>query len=182
MKDFLSDRLTVLVTQANGLDERWSQTLQNMLVKYANNKREEWDVYLDTCVYAYNTSVQESTRFSPFEVMYGRKATLPIEIDTSTKSCEERLQKCLEGGEVSPSKIGEMASQRQEILQQVKANIKQAQDKQKEYYDRKHAKPSAYQVRMGDYVICVHTDFAQRIRSLACRLHHWNQASSHPSV
>ena len=39
-----------------------------------------------------------------------------------------------------------MASQRQEVLQQVKANIKQAQEKQKEYYDRKHANPAAYKV------------------------------------
>ena len=39
-----------------------------------------------------------------------------------------------------------MAAQRQELLQQVKANIKQAQDKQKEYFDRKHANPAAYSV------------------------------------
>ena len=39
-----------------------------------------------------------------------------------------------------------MAAQRQELLQQVKANIKQAQDKQKEYFDHKHANPTAYSV------------------------------------
>ena len=120
--------------------------MQNILVKYATDKREEWDEYLDTCVYAYNTSVQESTHFSPFEVMFGRKPTMPIDIDMATNPPEDRLQNCIEAGELSASQVEAMASQRQEVLQQVKANIKQAQEKQKEYYDRKHANPAAYKV------------------------------------
>ena len=39
-----------------------------------------------------------------------------------------------------------MESQQQELLQQVKANILKAQEKQKEYYDRKRANPGAYKV------------------------------------
>ena len=39
-----------------------------------------WDDLLDTCIYAYNTSVHESTSFTPFEVMYGHKAVLPIDV------------------------------------------------------------------------------------------------------
>ena len=78
---------------------------------------------MDTCVYAYNTSVQESTCFSPFEVMFGRKATMPIDIDMATKTPEDRLQKCLDAEKLSPSKVKKMESQRQELLQQVKANI-----------------------------------------------------------
>ena len=42
--------------QANGLDERFSQTLQKMLVKYVASKQELWEDYLDMCVFAYNTS------------------------------------------------------------------------------------------------------------------------------
>ena len=97
-------------------------------------------------MYAYNTSVQESTCFSPFEVMFGCKATMPIDIDMATKRPEDRLQKCLDAEELSPSKVKKMESQRQELLQQVKANILKAQEKQKEYYDRKHANPGAYTV------------------------------------
>lgn len=50
-----------------------------MLVKYVEDKRNEWDMVLDSCVFAYNTSKHESTLYSPFEVMYGRKAVLPVE-------------------------------------------------------------------------------------------------------
>lgn len=31
-------------------------------------------------VYAYNTSKHESSKFTPFEVMFGRKAVLPVDV------------------------------------------------------------------------------------------------------
>ncbi|KAL5488701.1 hypothetical protein EMCRGX_G017682 [Ephydatia muelleri] len=67
--------------QGNGLDERFNQTLQNMLVKFIMDKKDVWDVFLDTCVYAYNTSVHESTSFSPFEVIFGCRALMPVDIE-----------------------------------------------------------------------------------------------------
>ena len=45
-----------------------------------------WDNLLDTCIYAYNTSVHESTSFTPFEVMFGRKAVLPIDVEMDIAS------------------------------------------------------------------------------------------------
>lgn len=60
--------------------ERWNQTLKNMLVKFVEDKRNKWDTVLDSCVFAYNTSKQASTLYSPFEVMYGRKAVLNIQL------------------------------------------------------------------------------------------------------
>ena len=45
-----------------------------MLRKYIQEKKEKWDDYLDTCSFAYNTSKHESTKFTPFEIMFGRKA------------------------------------------------------------------------------------------------------------
>ena len=52
-----------------------------MLVKYVEEKKYAWADFLDTCIFAYNTSQQESTLYSPFEVMFGRKATIPIDIN-----------------------------------------------------------------------------------------------------
>jgi hypothetical protein len=56
-----------------------------MLVKLVYDKKDHWDKVLDTCVYAYNTSVHESTSFTPFELMFGRKAVLPVDVEFSTK-------------------------------------------------------------------------------------------------
>ena len=52
-----------------------------MLRKYIQEKKEKWDDYLDTCSLAYNTSQHESTKFTPFEIMFGRKAILPLDLD-----------------------------------------------------------------------------------------------------
>ena len=71
--------------QANGLDERFNQTLQNMLVKFVDEKKERWEDFLSTCVYAYNTSKHESSKYCPFTVMFGRQAILPVEISSPKK-------------------------------------------------------------------------------------------------
>ena len=66
--------------QLNGLDERFNQTLQSMLVKAAKDLKHIWDEFIDAAVFAYNTSCHESTHHTPFEIMFGRKALLPVEV------------------------------------------------------------------------------------------------------
>ncbi len=51
-----------------------------MLTKFIENKKSSWEDFLDTCIYAYNTAVHESSRFTPYELMFGRKAVLPIDL------------------------------------------------------------------------------------------------------
>ena len=65
----LTDSFLIPNHQANGLDERWNQTMKKMLVKYTWRRKETWDEHLHgSCVFAYNTSQQESTLYSPFEL------------------------------------------------------------------------------------------------------------------
>ena len=47
-------------------------------------KKEEWENYLSTCVYAYNISKNESSNFCPFTVMFGRLAVLLIDLKLSS--------------------------------------------------------------------------------------------------
>ena len=54
------------IAQSNGLDERTNQTLQNMLAKSVVDQKSHWDEFIDTEVFAYNTSCHESTCYSPF--------------------------------------------------------------------------------------------------------------------
>lgn len=60
MKAFNIDhRLTTAYhPQANGLDERYNQTLTNSLAKFAQENRETWDEKLGAVVYSYNTAIQ----------------------------------------------------------------------------------------------------------------------------
>ena len=138
---------TFCVMQANGLDERFNQTLQNMLVKYLGEQKEHWELFLDTCLYAYNTSCHESTRYAPFELMFGRKCVLAIDIDMDTSNVEAILDDFHKAKDFSPSKVDRAAAQRQQVLEAAKANIIVAQQKQKEQYDRKHCKPGTVNAR-----------------------------------
>jgi len=110
-----------------------------MLVKFVHEKKEEWENYLSTCVYAYNTSKNESSNFSPFSVMFGRSAVLPIdlkfssEIAASPKMCEN-----------DDKLIEEHQIMRENIMEKVKANIVAAQARQKEQYDKKHFNPDIF--------------------------------------
>ena len=62
-----------------------------MLVKFIGEKKDSWEDYLDTCIYAYNTSKHESSKFTPFELMFSRIAVLPVDIQSDAE-----LPECLE--------------------------------------------------------------------------------------
>ena len=138
-----------MVLQANGLDELYKQTLQNMLVKYSHQKKEVWYEFLDTCVYAYNTSVLETMAFSPVELVFGRKAVLVIDPDIDKCDHSDILRQEQEYNpepNVSITAVEQMVQHHQQLLKVPKANIKKQQEKQKELYDRKHACPSEFAV------------------------------------
>ena len=115
-----------------------------MLVKATHTKKEAWDQFLNTCMYAYNTSVHDTTAFSSFKVMFGRKALLPIDVDIDDRNPDEVLQQ--ECTDRSPATVEQLISHRQYLLEAAKANIQKAQEKQKEQYDRKHANPNGFAI------------------------------------
>ena len=95
MKSFNIDhRLTTAYhPQANGLDERFNQTLVNTISKSVGSDHTNWDEKLDEIFYSYNTAVHESTKVSPFEAMFGRIARLPIDFNASLKyNADEKLK------------------------------------------------------------------------------------------
>lgn len=114
-----------------------------MLAKYVSTKKEAWSSYLDNCVFAYNTSCHESTKFTPFELMFSRKATLPVDIEFQNASPEELCQKY---HSLDDPNVSSVMKEHVQCLEAAKQNILVAQQKQKSYYDKKHAKPENFQV------------------------------------
>ena len=66
--------------QTDGLTERCNRTLVNMLAKFVNRDQDDWDVLLPYMLFAYNTSKHATTHYTPFFLVHGREATLPIDV------------------------------------------------------------------------------------------------------
>lgn len=69
--------------QTNGLTERFNKTLVTILSMFVSNNQNDWDEYLPYVAFAYRTTVQSSTKFSPFYLMYGRQPLFPTDLVTS---------------------------------------------------------------------------------------------------
>ncbi|CAG2216017.1 unnamed protein product [Mytilus edulis] len=65
--------------QSNRRCERYNQTLKSMLNKTVEEKASEWEKIVPKCAFAYNTSKQAGTKYSPFHLMYWRNPIIPNE-------------------------------------------------------------------------------------------------------
>ena len=64
----------------NGLVERYNGTLKTMLRKMCAEQPKQWDRFICPLLFAYREAQQESTGFSPFELLYGRTVRGPMMI------------------------------------------------------------------------------------------------------
>lgn len=123
--------------------------ITNAISKFTQQSHENWDEKLEEIVYGYNSALQESSRYTPFEAMFGRLAKLPVDFNTSKNyDADEKLHKYLASG--SPSEF-ESVAKRRRTETKIKANIEKAQKKQKKNYDRKHF--STVHFTIGDTVL-----------------------------
>ena len=66
--------------QTDGLVETFNSTLIGMVAKVAEQSGKDWDRHLPFLLFAYRASVQESTKESPFFLLYGRDPRIPSEL------------------------------------------------------------------------------------------------------
>ena len=50
------------------------------MAKLVSNEDKKWDHFVDAVLFAYRTKKHKITGFTPFYLLYGRQATLPIEL------------------------------------------------------------------------------------------------------
>ena len=65
----------------NSITERYNGTLAQSLAMYVNDSQSNWSQFVKPVVFAYNSTVQESTGYSPIEILFGHKAQFPADID-----------------------------------------------------------------------------------------------------
>ena len=66
--------------QSDGQSEREIRTLITALRAFCNDHQNDWDDYLDMIELGFNSAPQASTGRSPFELLYGMKPRLPVDV------------------------------------------------------------------------------------------------------
>ena len=66
--------------QTDGLTERFNHTLCNMLSMYVSKHQRDWDHFIPFALFAYRTATQESTKKTPFYLIYGLDLCLPLDV------------------------------------------------------------------------------------------------------
>jgi hypothetical protein len=66
--------------QANGQVESSNKTLTNLIKKKIYNNPKYWHKILSEALWAHRISKHCATKVSPFELVYGQEAVLPVEI------------------------------------------------------------------------------------------------------
>ena len=130
--------------QSNGLTERFNQTICGCLSKFSDGGKLNWEDDLDLILLGYRSSIQSSTLYSPFELVYGVKARLPIELDLPMHTYQGD-----EGIEAMEKVVQNLKIVSEKRIDAHK-NIKLAQATQKRQYDRRCSQNVCFKV--GDEV------------------------------
>eukprot|EP00253_Pinus_taeda_P001724 PITA_01724 len=76
---FYHQKSTPYHPQANGTVEAFNKILENVLTRVYNAKRNDWDVYVPTVLWAYRTICNKLTKQTSFRLVYGVEAAMPME-------------------------------------------------------------------------------------------------------
>jgi hypothetical protein len=129
---------TAAHAQTDGQTERMNQTLEAYLRHYCSFMQDDWVDLLPLAEYAYNSSVQESTKLSPFYVNYA------FQPETQWLKAKEETAWTSPAAEL-------LYSRWISIWSTLKENIRAAQERMKKYYDRKAQE--APEMKVGDLAL-----------------------------
>lgn len=136
-------RTTPYHPSGNGISERYNRTLLNMLGTLDPRKKPDWKKHLPSLVYAYNCTKHETTKYSPFQLMFGRTPKLPIDSVFETAREENTNQ--------TTSEYIEQLKKRLESSREIVNRFTSlSRERQKDQYDKK---AKASKINVGDTVL-----------------------------
>ena len=132
-----SIRTSVYKPTTNNQCERTNRTILSILRKFVYDNPKNWSKNLCYVTYVINTSVSESSKASPFSLIYGTEATSVLDLclpeipDNVPKTIEQAYKYCIDNLTV--------------LRKLARENMICAKQKQKIQYDR-HTRPHNFRV------------------------------------
>ena len=115
---------------SNGQVERFNSTFCDQLKKYCHQNLTDWDIYLSSVVWAYNSTVHATTQFIPYELAFNRRPICPFAPAPSTITL------------MKPHDYWEKVNRfKSLILQSARLNIQRQQAITKKRYDQDRSHP-----------------------------------------
>ena len=111
--------------QSNAKVERLHRTLHDILSKNVADNQQTWDLYLNQALAAIRFNVSESSKFSPFYLLYNRDVVLPIDniLKPRRKYIGEEMHKIV-------------LQEQHKSFVAVRNNLKSAKKRQAKYADK----------------------------------------------
>jgi hypothetical protein len=130
---------TAFHPESNGGLERSHRVLKEYLRHYINKDLDNWDEWVRYAVYVYNTSTHTSTGYTPFELVYGFRSSMPSALQ-ETPNIQYNFDDFL----------AELKGRLQTAHQVARERLISRKEKSKEYYD-KNTKENT--LKVGDKVL-----------------------------
>jgi len=137
---------TLYHAMCNGLVERFNGTLKKMLRRMCSEQPREWHRYLAPLLFAYREVLQKSTKFSPFELVYGHTVRGPLAL----------LKELWEGNVDEPETrtayeyVLNLRERLEETCKMASSELQNAQEVAQRYYD---LRTRERKLKVGDDVL-----------------------------
>ena len=128
-------------SMGNSVVERFNGTLRRMLRKVCLDKPRQWDRYLEPLLFAYRETPQASTKFSPFELLYGRSVRGPMSILRELWTSEQ----CDDEVTTSYEYVLDLRNRIADTCEIARQELEKSQASNKEHFD-KSSKPRSLEV------------------------------------
>ncbi|XP_067087545.1 gypsy retrotransposon integrase-like protein 1 [Osmerus mordax] len=122
--------------QPNPLHDHSSDQLKEAIAHMVAEKQSEWDDFLDPVLFFFRTSTNHTTKFTPYSLMFNRKASLPYETKLSLLTYGQAHDMCSLKEEAN-SYMTAMEDQQNSVKQLVLANMNAAYKQEKKNNKRR---------------------------------------------
>ena len=122
-------RTTAYHPQGNGQVERFNRTVEAMLAKMVGEHHRDWDKHLQKALFAYRTSLHDTTGYSPYLANFGRSPALPVDVMLGRVDVEENNDRTVS------QYIKDVQRTLKGAYDTIRINLEVAQKKRKDAYD-----------------------------------------------